>query len=156
MAFLNQSQRDIAGVLNFGIHVGPTASTAYVAATAQTLFTVTGGKCFVTLFMGTVTTIHENTTLNIKTQTAPTVGTAVALSTDVDTDTLEAGATLFVEGDGSATVAANGGVVLAASAAGRGFIVSEGTITFTPGATATGATDWELWYWPLDDGAAIA
>ena len=101
-------------------------------------------------------TIHENTTLNIKTQTAPTVGTAVALSTDVDTDTLEAGATLFVEGDGSATVAANGGVVLAASAAGRGFIVSEGTITFTPGATATGATDWELWYWPLDDGAAIA
>jgi hypothetical protein len=41
------------------------------------------------------------------------------------------GGTLFVEGDGSATVKANGGVVLAATAAGRGFIVSTGTITFT-------------------------
>lgn len=156
MAFLNQSQKDIAGLLNFGIKVGPKASTAYTATTAQTLFTVTGGKCFVTLFMGTVTTLHASATINIKTQTAPTVGTAVALSTDVDTNALEAGGTLFVEGDGSATVKANGGVVLAASAAGRGFIVSEGTITFTPSATEAGATEWEIWYWPLDDGAAIA
>jgi len=156
MAYLNQSQLDIAGVLNFGIKVGPKASTAYTTTVAQTLFTVTGGKCFVTLFMGTVTTLHASATQNIKTQTAPTVGTAVALSTDLDTNALEAGGTLFVEGDGSATVKANGGVVLAASAAGRGFIVSEGTITFTPSATENGASEWEIYYWPIDDGAAIS
>jgi hypothetical protein len=156
MAYLTQSQKDVAGILNFGIKVGPKASTTYAGTTAQTLFTVTGGKCFVTLFMATITTIHESNTNNIKTQTAPTVGTAVALSSDVDTNALEAGGTLYVEGDGSATVKANGGVVLAASAAGRGFIVSEGTITFTPSATTTGAMEWEIWYWPLDDGAAIA
>ena len=66
------------------------------------------------------------------------------------------GGTLFVEGDGSATVKANGGVVLAATAAGRGFIVSTGTITFTPSATETGATTWDIWYMPIDDGAAVS
>ncbi len=155
--FLNESQKAIAGVFNRGIKVGPKASTAYTSTVPQTLFTITGGKVFVRLLMATVTTIHEATTLNIKTQTAPSAGTAVALSTDVDTTGLEAGGTLYVEGDGTATVKANGGVVLSStvSTAG-GFIVSTGTITFTPSATATGATAWELWYWPIDDGAAVS
>jgi hypothetical protein len=112
---------------------------------------------FVRLLMGTVTTIHGATTLNIKTQTAPTQGTAVALSTDVDTNALEAGGTMYVEGDGTATVKANGGVVLASTVStGGGFIVSTGTITMTPSATTTGAATWEIWYIPIDDGAAVA
>lgn len=155
MPFLNDSQKAIAGVYQRGIKVSK-ASTAYVTTVPQTLFTITGGKVLVNLLMGTVTTLHASATQNIKTQTAPTVGTAVALSSDVDTNALEVGGTLFVEGDGSATVKANGGVVLAASANNRGFIVSTGTITFTPSATQDGATLWELWYWPIDDGAAVA
>jgi len=155
MPFLNQSQKDVANFFAFGIKASK-ASTAYTSTIAQTLFTVAGGRCVVTLFMAVVTTIHQATTLNIKTQTAPTAGTAVALSTDVDTTGLEAGGTLFVEGDGTATVKANGGVVLASTTALRqGFVVTTGTITFTPSATATGATLWDIWYLPLDDGASI-
>jgi hypothetical protein len=124
---------------------------------AQTLFTVTGGMVLVKLFYAVVTTIHQATTLNIKTQTAPTTGTAVALSTDTDTTGLEANGTLYVEGDGTATVKANGGVILSSTTPlGTGFIVSPGTITFTPSATATGATNWYLWYQPIDDGAAVS
>lgn len=154
MPVLNQSQKDALTPVVKGIKVSK-ASTAYTATTAQTLFTITGGKVLVNLLMATVSTQHEATTLNIKTATAPTTGTAVALSTDVDTNALEAGGTLYVEGDGTATVKANGGVVLS-SATQSGFIVSPGTITFTPSATATGATTWELWYVPIDDGAYVS
>ena len=154
--FLNQSQKDIAGVFNRGIKVTYN-TTAFTSTVAQTMFTITGGKVFVRLLMATVTTQHGATTVNIKTQTAPTTGTAVALSTDVDTNALEAGGTLYVEGDGTATVKANGGVVLASTVStGGGFIVSTGTITMTPSATTTGADTWEIWYWPIDDGAAIS
>ncbi len=153
---LSQSQTNALVLYTAGIKVGPKASTAYTSTVAQTLFTVAGGKCLVRLFMATVSTIHQATTLNIKTQTAPTAGTAVALSTDLDTNALEAGGTLYVEGDGTATVKANGGVVLASTTPlCSGFIVSPGTITFTPSATATGATNWEIWYLPIDEGAYI-
>lgn len=155
MPSLNQSQADALRFLGFGIKVGPKASTAYTTTIAQTLFTITGGKVWVTLFMGTVSTVHAGATNNIKTQTAPTTGTAVALSTDTDTNALEAGGTLYVPGTGGATIKANGGVVLAGTAP-RGFIATTGTITFTPSATQSGATNWELWYIPIDDGAFVA
>lgn len=154
MPDLNQSQKNALAPFAKGIKVSK-ASTAYTATTAQTLFTIAGGKVLVNLLMATVSTQHEATTLNIKTATAPTTGTGVALSSDVDTNALEAGGTLYVEGDGTATVKANGGTVLS-SATQSGFIVSPGTITFTPSATASGATTWELWYVPIDDGAYVS
>lgn len=155
MPYLNESQRIASGVLTLGSKVSK-ASTAYTSTIAQTLFTVAGGRVVVRLFMATVTTLHASATQNIKTATAPTVGTAVALSTDVDTNALEAGGTIFVEGDGTASVKANGGVVLASTTPLlTGFIVSTGTITFTPSATQNGAMTWDIWYFPLDDGASI-
>ena len=152
--YVNPQLKTVIGAQELGIKVGPKASTAYTTTVPQTLFTITGGRVLVKLLMATVTTLHASATQNIKTQTAPTVGTAVALSTDADTNALEKGGTLFVEGDGSATVKANGGVVLASTF--QPFIVSTGTITFTPSATEDGATNWELWYMPIDDGAAVA
>jgi hypothetical protein len=154
MPNLNQSQADALRFYTHGIKVGPKASTAYTSTIAQTLFTIVGGKVWVSLFMGTVTTLHAGATQNIKTQTAPTTGTAVALSTDTDTNALEAGGTLYVPGTGGATIKANGGVVLAGTAP-RGFIATTGTITFTPSATQSGASSWELWYIPIDDGAYV-
>ena len=155
MPNLLQSQRDVLAVYVAGIKVQK-ASTAYTSTIAQTLFTITGGKVLVKLFMAEVTTIHGATTLNIKTATAPTTGTGVALSSDVDTNALEAAGTLYVEGDGTATVKANGGTVLSSTTPlCTGFIATTGSITFTPSATTTGATLWQLWYIPIDDGAAV-
>jgi hypothetical protein len=153
MPSLNQSQIDLLAIQHIGIKVSK-ASTAYTATVAQNLFTIVGGKVRVNLLMADVTVAHGATTLNIKTATVPTTGTAVALSTDTDTNALEAGGTLYVEGDGTATVKANGGVILS-SATQSGFIVSPGAITFTPSATTTGATLWQLWYTPIDEGAYV-
>jgi hypothetical protein len=153
MPFLTQSQKDVLAAYVVGIKVQK-ASTAYTSTIAQSLFTIAGGKVLVLMFMADVTTLHGATTLNIKTATVPTAGTAVALSTDVDTNALEAGGTLYVEGDGTATVKANGGVILS-SATQSGFVVSSGAISFTPSATTTGATLWQLWYVPIDDGAYV-
>jgi hypothetical protein len=149
---LNDSQRAIAWLLT-GIKVSK-ASTAYTAATPQTLFTVAGGRVLVKLFMATVTTVHAGATQNISTATIPTVGTAVTLSSTLDTNALEAGGTLLVPGTGGATIKANGGVVLATTAP-DGFIVSPGGISFLPSATQSGATLWDIWYLPLDDGASL-
>ncbi len=155
MPELVQSQRNLLAAYVAGIKVQK-ASTAYTATIAQTLFTVAGGKVLVRLFMADVTTLHGATTLNIKTATVPTTGTAVALSTDLDTNALEAGGTLYVEGDGTATVKANGGTILSSTTPlCTGFIVSAGGISFTPSATTTGATLWQLWYVPIDDGAYV-
>lgn len=153
MPYLNQSQIDTLAAFHIGIKVQK-ASTAYTTTVAQNLFTIAVGKVRVNLLMATVTTLHASATQNIKTATVPTTGTAVALSSDVDTNALEAGGTLYVEGDGTATVKANGGVVLS-SATQSGFIVSPGGISFTPSATQDGATLWELWYTPIDDGAYV-
>jgi len=156
MLALNQSQLDTLRAYVVGVKVGPRASTAYTATIAQTIFTIVGGKVLVRLLMATVTTLHASATQNIKTASAPTTGTGVALSSDVDTNALEAGGTLYVEGDGTATVKANGGTVLdSTTPLNTGFIVSPGGITFTPSATQNGAMSWELWYVPLDDGAYV-
>jgi len=156
MPALTQSQRDVLSAYMVGIKVGPRASTAYTTTAAQTIFTIAGGKVLVKLLMATVTTLHASATQNIKTASAPTTGTGVALSSDVDTNALEAGGTLYVEGDGTATVKANGGTVLASTTPlNTGFIVSPGGITFTPSATQNGAMSWELWYIPIDDGAYV-
>jgi hypothetical protein len=156
MPSINQSQADLLRFFAVGIKVGPKASTAYTATVAQTLFTIVGGKVLVRLLMATVTTIHQVTTLNIKTTATPTVGTAVALSSDVDTTGLEAGGTIYAEGDGTASVKSLGGVVLSSTTPlTTGCIVTTGVISFTPSATATGATNWELWYLPIDDGAYV-
>lgn len=155
MANINQSQADLLNLFGFGLKVGPKASTAYTTTVAQTLFTITGGRVWVNLFVGIVTTLHASATQNIKTQTAPSAGSAVALSTDTDTNALEAGGTLYVPGTGGATIKANGGVILAGTAP-HGFMATTGTITFTPSATQTGATAWTLWYVALDDGAFVS
>ncbi len=156
MPSVNQSQADNLRLYTLGIKVGPKASTAYTTTVAQTLFTIVGGKVLVRLFLATVTTLHASATQNIKTATAPTVGTGVALSSDVDTNALEAGGTIYVEGDGTASVKANGGTVLSSTTPlATGFIATTGAITFTPSATQAGATNWELWYIPIDDGAYV-
>src|SRR6185369_411469 len=138
MPSVNQSQADNLRLYGPGIKVGPKASTAYTTTVAQTLFTIVGGKVLVKLFLATVTLIHQAPRQNIKTQTAPTAGTSVVLSSDVDTNALEAGGTIYVEGDGTASVKANGGVVLSSTTPlTTGFIVSPGAISFTPSATGT-------------------
>ena len=136
-----------------GVKVSKAAATL-PATTTQTIFTIAGGRVFVALLLGEVTTVVQAQVNNLKVTSAPTTGTAVDLASNLDINADEAGTLYLVEGDGTALVGANAGAAL--SGVGKpGFIVPIGVIRIETSATNTGATKWDIFYVPLDTGAVI-
>ena len=135
-----------------GIHVVKTAATL-PATTTQNIFTITGGRILITALIGEVTTIVQAQANNLKVTAAPTTGTAVDLASNLDINGKEAGTLFMIECDGTAVVGANAGAGM--SGIGSPFaVVNIGVIRIETSATNTGATKWDLWYVPLDAGAA--
>ena len=123
------------------------------ASTTDNLFTVTG-RVLITKLVGEVTNGIQTQACNTKVNNNPTIGTTTILASNVDIDGLENGATLTVEGDGTALVLGDGGTSLGALG-GMNLEVAAGTIELETAATNTGATKWELWYIALDDSAFV-
>jgi hypothetical protein len=144
--------RDTQAAISQGFHTVKTSATL-PATTDQTLFTVSGGNVLVTLLFGEVTTVFLNSDPVLTVVANPTVGTDVTLASTVDTTSLEAGGFLFVEGDGSALVKANAGLFAVPGA--HEFVVGVGAIILHSGATKSGATKWECFWFPLDEGAMV-
>ena len=131
------------------------AAATLPATTTQTIFTVNVGRILVTLLFGEVTTIIQAQANNLKVTSAPTVGTAVDLASNLDVNGKEAGTLLLVEGDGTALVGANAGAAL--SGIGRTqIIIPVGVIRIETSATSTGATKWHIRYQPIDIGAYVS
>jgi len=154
MPTLNQSQKDASAILTLGIHVAKAAATLPQTAT-QHLFTVTGGRVLVNLLFGEVTTIIQSTDPVAKITSTPTTGTAVDVASTVDLSSLEVGGLLTVEGDGTALIKGNAGAGLPGTGQGK-WICPIGFIDLITGASKTGATKWDLYYIPIDDGASVA
>lgn len=130
------------------------ASATLPATTNQTIFTISGGRVLVNLLYGEVTTIVQAQANNLKVTSVPTTGTAVDLAANLDVNAKEAGTLLLVEGDGTALVGANAGAAVTAVGLAP-LIIPIGIIRITTSATNTGATKWQCWWWPLDDGAQL-
>mgnify|MGYP001598896100 CR=1 FL=1 len=145
--------RDSLTTLALGFHISKAAATL-PATTTQNIFTVAGGRCYVTLLLGEVTTVIQAQANNLKVTSAPTTGTAVDLASNLETNADEACMLYLVEGDGTALVGANAGAALSGVGS-MGFIVPIGSIRIETSATNTGATKWDIWYFPLDVGASI-
>ena len=154
MPSLNQSQKDVSSLLALGIHVVKTTATLPQTAT-QHLFVVTGGRVLVTLLFGEVTTVIQGTDPVLKVTSTPTTGTAVDVASTVDTSSLEVGGLITVEGDGTALIKGNAGAGLPGTGQGK-WIAPIGYVDLIAGASKTGATKWDLYYIPIDDGASVA
>ena len=137
-----------------GLKVNKTAATL-PATTTQNIFTVSGGRVLVTSLTGEVTTVVQAQACNLSVNHVTTVGGDIVLASVVDINADEAGTLYVAEGDGTALVPQSSGAVLWSSGSGP-MILAEGTINIQTSATNTGASAWELWYWPLDTGAAVA
>lgn len=149
----NQSQRDAAQLFHLGIHVAKAAATL-PSSTTQDIFTVAGGRVLVKALLGEVTTlVGTGTTPDLQVQMDPTVGTTIDVATDVQIGDDEVGTLYYVEGDGTALIPISSGYGQAA--AGQGFILPAGTLQIVTSETTTGATKWDIFYVPLDDGAYI-
>lgn len=153
MADQTDVDRDRLAACHLGLHSVKTSATL-PATTDQSLFTITGGKVFVTLLFGEVTTVFQGTDPVLTVVANPTVGTDVTLASTVDTSSLEAGGFLFVEGDGTALVKANAGMFAVPGQ--HEFIVAIGAIILHSAATKSGATKWECFWYPLEEGAFLA
>jgi hypothetical protein len=148
--------------LNQGSIVTKAAANLPQSATA-TLYTVAGGAVLVTGLVGIVTTAIASSDPVLSLGTAPTVGTAQTsgIATTTVLTSAEAGTLVSVVGATTGLPTALAVMATAAKAGstvflGTPFVVSAGTITWTTGASKTGALKWYLTYIPLDDGASVS
>lgn len=152
---LNQSQRDNLKAYLLGQQVSKTAATL-PATTTQNIFTIAGGRVLVTALIGEVTTVCSATATNLKVTSVPTTGTAVDVASNLAVASFEAGAILVCEGDGTALIGTSAGAGFAPALNALPFILPIGTVRIETSATNTGATKWDLFYVPIDDGAVVA
>ena len=166
MAFLvkNSNKQRTAGPAGNGqalvsqfTHVARPA-LALPQTTTQQIFRVYGGRVWVRLLIGEVTTVIQSTDPVLKvsservTDAGVLVGTVYDIASTLDMSSDEVGTIYTVEGDGTAIISpqlAGAGYFGAVA----GFIQPQGTIYITTGASKTGAIKWDLWYQPLDEGA---
>ena len=164
MAFLGKSERANrwapgTPVLSQWIQVSRGA-LALPQTTTQQLFRVYGGRVLVKLLIGEVTTVIEGTDPVLKVSTSALdndgalVGTAYDIASTLDLSSDEVGTLYAVEGDGTAIISGNQ-VAASVEAFGMGFVMRQGQIYITTGASKTGAIKWDLWYQPLDSGAYV-
>ncbi len=143
--------------LNQNIQVSR-AAKALPQSTTQQLFRVFGGRILVHLLIGEVTTVIEGTDPVLKVSAerladdGTLVGTVYDIASTLDMSSDEVGTIYTVEGDGTAIVSPQlAGAGFAAQ--GIQWIMPQGAIYITTGASKTGAIKWDLFYQPLDPGA---
>lgn len=148
-------RRRISEAGGLGFRTSKAAATL-PATTTQDIFTITGGRVWVTCLVGEVTTVCSATATNLKVTSVPTTGSAVDIASNLAIASFEAGAILVVEGDGTALIGTSTGAGHAPALNALPFILPIGTIRIETSATNTGATKWDLFYLPIDDGAVVA
>jgi hypothetical protein len=147
--------RDVFTTTGLGFRASKTSATV-PASTTQNLFTIAGGRVMVTALIGEVTTIIQSQACTLKLTSVPTTGTAVDFAAALDINAFEAGAILICEGDGTALIGTSAGAGFAPALNALPFVLPIGTVRCATSATNTGATKWDIWYFPLDDGAFVA
>ena len=156
--------------LSLGVKVSRSAATI-PQSTSTAIFTVSGGRIFITSVVGEVTTVIGGTTVNFNLTYTPSGGSAADLCA-ATACTSDAVGTLYSLTSGVATdllsiqsVSSIGGTPVAASevpnvtfAHGlwRPIVVRAGALNFKTSASTTGAVKWDLTYIPLDDAATVA
>ncbi|WP_435279169.1 hypothetical protein [Streptomyces sp. 1222.5] len=155
--------------LSLGIKV-PRATATIPQSTSTSIFTVSGGRVFITSVVGEVTTVIGATSVNFNLTYTPSGGSAADLCAATSC-TSDAVGTLYSLTSGVATdllsiqsVSAIGGTPVAASevpnvtyAHGlwRPLLVRAGDLKFKTSASTTGAVKWDITYIPLDDAATV-
>ena len=154
MPALTQSQKDAMQMFGLGARASK-AAAVLPATTTQNIFTIAGGRVWVTALVGEVTTVCSATATNLKATSVPTVGTAVDIAANLAIASFEAGAILIIEGDGTAIIGTAMGSGFAPALNALPFILPIGTLRIETSATNTGATKWDLCFFPFDDGAYV-
>lgn len=135
------------------------ATAALPATAAQNIFTISGGRILLTSLLGEVTTVIQAQATTVKLTSTPTTGTAVDLTANTgDINALEVGGFITVT---PALTLTPFGLAIQKQLAGATtmsavrIVIPIGSLSYTTGATSTGAIKWTMTYIPLDDGASV-
>ena len=148
------ASRSILTAARLGFHVSRPTAALPTSGVTTSYFLVTGGRVEVTLLIGEVTTALEGTDPGISVTSRATTGSAVVLNSTADVSSLEIGAFIRVNGNGGALILSNAGACLS-TAYPSGFVVPTGNIAVIATTTKTGSVKWDLWYFPIDEGATV-
>lgn len=139
-----------------GLHVAR-ATAALPQTTDGALFTITGGRVLVTHLVGEVTTVIQTQANDTKLKFNPDAtgaDTDICAALDITADAV--GTLYSLTGDFSDAMK-DGLLCLETDAQlERPLTLSEGAIELDCAASNTGSVAWDIWYFPLDAGAAIA
>lgn len=141
--------------LNFGAKVDR-ATAVLPATTTQNLFSVSGGRIILLGLVGEVTVVASATATTLTFQSAPTVGTAVALNLNTGSaiENAVVGSLVTITGTfGDAAIISGGAGQILDS---KGLVIPAGFIRILTSATNTASLRYSVFYTPLDDGASVA
>lgn len=147
-----QSQIPVAADLRMGFRVDRAAAKITLASVP--LFTVIGGRIRLKALVGEVVVTIAATATLVHIDTAPTGGTATALSTDSgDIQGYVLARKIQLPATVAATTLSVGDAALLAT---PNWVIPVGTINLHGSAApATGTVKWSMWYLPIDDGAYV-
>jgi hypothetical protein len=139
----------------FGVRVDRNTDTL-PASTDEALFTVVGGRVFVTSIIGKVTTVIQTQANATKLKFNPTAtGADVDLCATLDITADAVGTLYSITGDFSDAMKDGLLCLETDSLLEKPIILSEGAIEIDCGATNSGSVAWSVTYFPLDNGAYI-
>jgi hypothetical protein len=138
-----------------GYHVSA-ADANSPQGTVRNIFTIVTGRVLVTRLVGQVGTIIQTASSLWKLTHNPTVGSSVDLAADLEMNAFNAGSIIHAELDGTAIIGTDGQETVLADA--LGVLQCEldvGVIEWESGESTSGTCKWDLWYWPIEDGAHV-
>jgi hypothetical protein len=145
--------RDVFTTFRMGFRVSKAAATV-PQSTTQNIFTVATGAIWMTGLIGRVTVaIGAGTTPDLSVTHTPTVGTATVLASDVVIASDEIGTIYYVEGDGTALIPISSGYGQACLTP---VWLPPGVISIATTESTVGATQWDIYYFPAEEGASVA
>lgn len=155
MPHYNKSARDALMASLLGIRVDRASADCQGAADTP-IFTIAGGRVFITQILGEVADVAIAAGANnFKLQINPTAtGTTSDLCANLDIDADPIGTLYSVAGaPATALVRGEEGAVQGMSV--RGIVVHTGQIETVSAGNVAGQIKWSLFYIPLDDGAYV-
>lgn len=133
------------------------ATAALPASTAASIFTITGGKVLVTAIYGEVTTVIQTQADNTKLTFDPTdAGATQDLCAVLDITADAVGTMYSITGTPATALQDALNFLPSSKVLAQPLILKPGAILLDCAATNTGSVKWDLWYVPLDTGAAVA
>lgn len=138
--------------MNLGLMVSK-ATAALPQGTAAAIFNIVGGRVAITQIIGEVTTIIQTTANNTKLVGNPTTGTSADICAVLDITADEVGTLYGISGlNTDAMIGINAGALPAQV---RSVILAAGSLDLNCAGSATGSVKWNIFYYPIDDGAYI-